>query len=55
MLLGLNDLSDDYSHVHDQILGSPVVPNFTFTCSTLQRMPVYTPLIHLLMLMTFLL
>jgi len=37
MLLGLHDLPDDYSHVRDQILGSPIVPNFTSTCSTLLR------------------
>jgi len=30
---------DDYSHVRDQILGSPNVPNFTSTCSTLLRVP----------------
>jgi len=35
MLLGLHGLPDDYSHVRDQILGSPIVPNFTSTCSTL--------------------
>jgi len=37
MLLGLHGLPDDYSHVRDQILGSPIVPNFTSTCSTLLR------------------
>jgi len=35
MLLGLHGLSDDYSHVRDQILGSPIVSNFTSICSTL--------------------
>ena len=39
MLLGLHGLPDDYSHVRDQILGSPIVPNFTSTCSTLLRVP----------------
>jgi len=39
MLLGLLGLLGDYSHVHDQILGSLVVPNFTSTCSTLLRVP----------------
>jgi len=39
MLLGLYGLPNDYSHVHDQILGSPIVPNFTSTCSTLVRVP----------------
>jgi len=37
MLLGLHGLLDDYSHVRDQILGSPIVPDFTSTCSTLLR------------------
>jgi len=37
MLLGLHCLPDDYSHVRDQILGSPILPNFTSTCSTLMR------------------
>jgi len=37
MLLGLHGLPDDYSHVRDQILGSPILPNFTSTCSTLLR------------------
>ena len=37
MLLGLHGLPDDYSHVHDQILGPPITPNFTSTCSTLLR------------------
>jgi len=35
MLLGLHGLFDDYFHVHDQILGSPFVPNSTSTFSTL--------------------
>ena len=39
MLLGLHGLPDDYSQVRDQILGSPIVPNFTFTCFTLLRVP----------------
>ena len=39
MLLGLDGLPDDYSHVRDQILGSRVVPNFTSTCSTFLRVP----------------
>ena len=37
ILLGLHGLRDDYSHVRDQILGFPIVPNFTSTCSTLLR------------------
>ena len=39
MLLALHGLFDEYSHVHDQILGSPVVPNFTATSSALLRVP----------------
>ncbi|WVY93382.1 hypothetical protein V8G54_032470 [Vigna mungo] len=39
MLLALYGLSDDSSHVRDQILGSPVIPNFTSTCSALLRIP----------------
>ena len=39
MLLGLHGLPADYSHVRNQILGSPIVPNFTSTCSTLLRVP----------------
>ncbi|XP_027912144.1 uncharacterized protein LOC114171132, partial [Vigna unguiculata] len=39
MLLALHGLSDEYSHVRDQILGSPVVPNFTATSSALLRVP----------------
>jgi len=35
MLLALHELPGDYSHVRDQILGSPVVPTFTSPCSTL--------------------
>jgi len=38
MLLGLHGLYD-YSHVHDQIFGSPIVSNFSSTCSTLLRVP----------------
>jgi len=37
MLLGLHGLFYDYSHVRDQILGSPIMPNFTSTCSTFLR------------------
>jgi len=37
MLLGLHGLPDDYTHVRDQIFGSPVVPKSTSTCSTLLR------------------
>ncbi|XP_022632631.1 uncharacterized protein LOC111240898 [Vigna radiata var. radiata] len=37
MLLALYGLFDDSSHVRDQILGSPVIPNFTSTCSALLR------------------
>jgi len=39
MLLSLHSLPDDYFHVRDQILGSPIVPNFTSTCSTLLCVP----------------
>jgi len=39
VLLGLHGLPGDYSHVRDQILGSPIVHNFTFFCSTLLRVP----------------
>jgi len=39
MLLALHGLSDEYSHVRDQILGSPVVPNSTATSSSLLRVP----------------
>jgi len=39
MLLALHGLSDEYSHVRDQILGSSVVPNFTTTSSALLRVP----------------
>jgi len=39
MLLGLHGLPNDYYHVRDLILGSPIVPNFTYTCSTLLRVP----------------
>ena len=35
ILLDLHGLPDDYSHVHDKILGSPVVLDFTSSCSTL--------------------
>ena len=34
-VIGLTSLSDDYSHVCYQILGSPFVPNYTSNCSTL--------------------
>lgn len=40
MLLALHGLSDDYSHVRDQIFGSLIVPNFTSTCSILLRVPI---------------
>ena len=39
MWLALHGLSDEYSHVRNQILGSPVVPNFTASSSALLRMP----------------
>ena len=39
LLLGLHGLPGDYSHVCDQIVGSPIVPNFTSACSTLLRLP----------------
>ena len=39
MLLALHGLPDDYTHVRDQILGSPIVPNFTSICFTLLRVP----------------
>jgi len=39
MLLDLHGLLDDYSHVCDKILGSPIVCNFTSTCFTLMRVP----------------
>ncbi|XP_022638981.1 uncharacterized protein LOC111242044 [Vigna radiata var. radiata] len=39
MLLALYGLSDDSSHVRVQILGSPVIPNFSSTCSGLLRIP----------------
>jgi len=39
MLLALHGLPDDYAHVRDQILGSPIVPNFTPTYSTLLHVP----------------
>jgi len=35
MVFILQGLPDKYSHVCDQILGSPVIANFTSTCSTL--------------------
>jgi len=37
MLLDLHGVPDDYSHVRDQVLGPPITPNFTSTCSTLLR------------------
>ena len=37
--MGLHGFLDDCSHVHDQILGSPIMPNFIFTCFTLLRVP----------------
>jgi len=39
MILALHRLVDKYFYVHDQILGSPVVPILTFTCSTLLHVP----------------
>jgi len=38
MILTLHGLADKYSHVRDPILGSPIILNFTSTCSTLLRM-----------------
>jgi len=35
VLLALHGLPSDYSHIRDQILVSPIVPNFTSTCFTL--------------------
>ncbi|WVZ17852.1 hypothetical protein V8G54_010834 [Vigna mungo] len=37
MLLALDGFSDDFSHVRDQILGFPVIPNFTSNCSAVLR------------------
>jgi len=39
MLLALHGLSDEYAHVRDQILGSPIVSNFTSTSSALLHVP----------------
>jgi len=39
MVLTLHELVGKYSHVHDQILGSPVISNFTSTCSTILYVP----------------
>jgi len=39
MLGALYKLADKYSHIRDQILGSPVVPTLTSTCSTLLHVP----------------
>ena len=39
MLEALHGLADKYSHIRDQILGSPAVPTFTSTCSTLLCVP----------------
>ena len=39
MLEGLHGLADKYSHIRDQILGSPIVPTLNSTCSTLLRVP----------------
>jgi len=39
VVLTLHELANKYSHVCDQILGSPVIPNFTSTCSTLCCVP----------------
>lgn len=35
MVLALHKLANKYFHVRDQILGSPIIPNFTSTWSTL--------------------
>ena len=55
MLLGLHGLPGDYSHVRDQTLGSPIVTNFTSTCSTFLRVPGKHTTDIRLMLMTLLL
>jgi len=39
IVLTLHGLAEKYSHVHDQILGSPVIPNFTSTCFTILCVP----------------
>lgn len=39
MVLALHGLLGKYFHVRDQILGSPVVPNLTSTCSILLHVP----------------
>jgi len=39
MIETLHGLANKYSHIRDQILGSPVVPTLTSTCSTLLRVP----------------
>jgi len=38
-VIGFRWILDDYSHVHDQILQSLIVSNFTSTCSTLLHVP----------------
>jgi len=47
MLRALHELADKYSHIRDQILGSPIVPTLTSTSSTLFRVleqpNTYTP------------
>jgi len=35
----LHELAEKYSHVRNQILDSPIIPNFTSTCSTLLCVP----------------
>jgi len=39
IIVMLHGLAKKYSHVRDQILDSPVITNFTSTCSTLLRVP----------------
>jgi len=39
MFGALHGLVDKYSHILDQILGSPIVPTLTSTCYTLLRVP----------------
>ena len=39
MFLTLHRLTDKDYHVYDQILGFPIIPKFTSTCSTLLYVP----------------
>jgi len=39
MVFELHELGEKYSYVHNQILDSPIIPNFTSTCSTLFCVP----------------